>query len=87
MNEPAAPEDPNNGTARGAGAPFHTEVRDTHDPLDGLGFNPFGSGPLPIRSRELDADGRTFDITAEGRRTDLAAKQHGLEVVWLWLYS
>jgi len=66
MNERAAPEDPNNGTARGAGAPFHTEVRDTHDPLDGLGFNPYGSGPLPIRSRELDADGRTFDITARG---------------------
>lgn len=86
MNEPAATEDPKDGTARAPGATSHTPVHDAHDPLDELGFNPFGSGPLPIRSRELAADARAFDITTDGSQTHLAETQHGLEVVWLYLY-
>ena len=41
----------------------------THHPLDGdSGFNPFGSGPVPIEPRDEEDDPRDREAPEEGGR-------------------
>lgn len=86
MNGDGAPEVPNDGTAGPVDAPSRPRIQGVDMSLDETGFNPYGSGPLPIQPKEPTATPQTSDVSGDECRVHRAGNEAVQEVIWLWLY-